>query len=236
MTSIIKSSSFQPSEVNFAPAGQNKMGGKIVYVSYGKEKNKIFLQTPEVSLPFGISSYVDKATGAVSSFSLDISFRDLETNPDLRVFYDKMKELDGLMVNTAVSKSVEWLGKNKSKDVILDNYKPLVKPPNDPKYSDVMRVKILWDSKKDEFGSKFYDENKLETTHEYISKGTTAKMLLELRSVWFVQGSFGIKFALVQLKVVSRPQKFIGCALLDDDEEETEDYSTPDLGKTLDDF
>jgi Family of unknown function (DUF5871) len=234
MANILKFSEFEPTKINFAESKQNKAGGKIVYLSYGANKDRIYLQTPVVPLPFGVSPYTDKVSGSIQSYSVDIAFRDLDSNPDLQKFYNVIQSLDNHLIATGVSKTVEWFGKAKSKDVIADNYRTLIKKPADIKYSDTFKVKIQWNRDSNTFESQFFKENREETDYEYVIKNSTAKMLLELRSVWFVGQQFGVTFSLVQLGVVSRPQKFVGFALLDEVEEE--DYSKQSLAKALDDF
>ena len=232
-TNIIKYSDFNASLINFDVPKMNRAGGKMVYLSYGPQKQRIFVQTPVVPLPFGVSPYADKQSGAIQSYSVDLAFKDLETNANTKLFYDKMKELDKVLVSEGVKRSAEWFGKIKAKETINDNYRELVKEPKDSKYSDTMKVKILWNREKDEFASEFYDEKKQKVDKDYVIKGSTARMLLELKAVWFVgSSSFGVTFSLIQLGVSSRPQKFVGFALQDEDEDDA--YTADE--HLLDDF
>ena len=117
-TSIIKYSDFNASLINFDVPKMNRAGGKMVYLSYGPQKQRIFVQTPVVPLPFGVSPYADKQSGAIQSYSVDLAFKDLETNANTKLFYDKMKELDKVLVSEGVKRSAEWFGKIKAKETI----------------------------------------------------------------------------------------------------------------------
>lgn len=214
--SIILYSNFDAAQINFDPITRNKKGGKMCYMSYGPNKKRIFVQTPpNLACPFGVSKYEDEKSGDIS-YSIDIAFRDMDTDPKMKVFYDKMAELNEVMLAQAVKNSTEWMGKTMSRDVIAEFYRSLIKEPKDPKYSPTMKIKIPMSN-----GAPSVDiftEDKEKTTIDYITKGTTLRCLLELKTVWFINKTlFGCTWQLVQAGVTSRPQKFNGWAMLKDD-------------------
>ena len=66
-----------------------------------------------------------------------------------------------------------------------------------------------------------YDEGRQSVSPDYIIKGSTVKMILELGNVWFVgKASFGVTWRVLQVAVLSRPQ-LEGYAFCEDDDEET---------------
>ena len=89
-----------------------------------------------------MSTFTDEKTGAVK-YSLDISFRGMESEPKIQEFHDKMHSIDEMLIKEGVAHSKEWFGKKMSKEVIQEFYRPLVKPSKDPeKYAPTMKFKI----------------------------------------------------------------------------------------------
>jgi hypothetical protein len=230
-------SDFDPALINFEPIARNKRGGKVCYLSYGPSKQRIYLQTPpNVSCPFGVGIFEDEKTGD-KSYSIDIAFRDLQTDPKMKKFYDKMLEINNVVLARAVERSTEWFGKTMSKDVVREFYRPLVKDPKDQKYSPTMKIKIPMANGVPV--PDIYSEAREKVALDYITKGSTLRCLLELRTVWFVNKNFGVTWQLVQTGVTSRPQKFVGYAFKEDEEDEGTTgggYDFTDDAPNADDF
>lgn len=205
-STVILYKDFDPNLINFDVASKNKMGGKSVRITYGPNKQPVRIQTPTLYLPFGVSKYTDEKTGE-STLSLDSSFRNIDTDPKIQAFHEMVKRIDELVLKTCVERSTEWLGKPMSADVIREFFRPLVKPPKDPKYSPLFKVKVvpLPGSKA---MPKMFDardtSNPIEDI-DYIIKGTEAKFIITIPSVWFVNKTFGVSARLFQAVVVSRP-------------------------------
>lgn len=81
----------------------------------------------------------DPKTGE-KSYSIDVAFRDLRTDPAIKKFHDTM--LDNVILSKAEERSQEWFGNPMPSDVIAEFYRPLVKAPKDPRYSPTMKIKI----------------------------------------------------------------------------------------------
>lgn len=216
-SAIILYSEFDPSLINFDPIARNRRGGKICYLSYGPDKRRICLQTPVCATPFGVSVFEDEKTGE-KSYSLDLSFKDLATDPKMKKFYDTMNKLNEVILGKAVERSQEWFDKTMSKDVLGEFYRPLVKLPKDPKYNPTMKVKIPMRDGTPQ--SDLYSENRDKVPMDYLLKGSTVKCLLEVRTVWFVNKNFGVTWQLAQGAVVSRPQKLVGYSFAPSDDDE----------------
>lgn len=211
---IILYSNFDPKLINFDPITRNKKGGKMCYMSYGPTKKRIFLQTPpNMACPFGVGQYV--ADNGDISYSIDVAFRDLDTDPKMKLMYDKMAALNEVMLNQAVKNSAEWLGKAMSKDVVAEFYRSLIKDPKDPKYSPTMKIKIPMSNGQPT--ADIFTEDKEKTNLDYVTKGSTVRCLVELKAVWFVNKTFGCTWQLVQAGVTTRPQKFSGWAFKEDE-------------------
>lgn len=219
MSALSLYSAFDASKLTFAPLEKNKKGGKMVslFPPIGEDgiKKRVVIQTPVVAVPFGVTPYQEATTGEIQSYSIDISFRGHETNPEIADFLARMRHLDDVLLDAAVANSKEWFGKTMSKDVVKEFIRKLVKEPTNPQYAPVMKVKVP--VVRGEPVSKFFDENKQPVPIDYITKGSTVKMILELSpSVWFVNKNFGVTWKLSQAKVESRPCNMDAYAFCDE--------------------
>jgi hypothetical protein len=213
---IILHSEFSPKDdVKFSPVQKTSKGSKVVYVN-GRHGGKVRLQTPVMSAPFGVSKFDDATTGN-SSYSLDLSFRDLDTDPKIKAFLDTCRGFDEHVLNVAVEQSKSWLGKEMSSDIVKEFYRSIVRDPSNDKYKPTIRLKISP-------YSEFYDENHNRVDHDYITKGSMVRCIVEI-STWFVNKSFGVTLRILQGQVVSRPVGITGFAFADDGDEEENDMS-----------
>ena len=220
---VMMFSAFQPPAVGFGPPDKNRNGGKFVpLLGPDGQRRRFTLQTPVLAMPFGVSTYGDKeGDGEIQSYSIDVSFRD----PDARIseFLGKMKELDAHMLNSSVTNSLSWFGKQKSKDVLEDNYRKLVKEDPTGKHAPILKIKIpiVRDARTDEkrVSCSFYDENQNRITIDDLVNGMTIRFIIELDRVWFVNSMFGVSWRAAQAQVVSRPSSFAEFSMLDDSDE-----------------
>ena len=222
MSNVCLFSAFDASTLQFAPLEKNKKGGKMVNLYTpcpDGSKKRITIQTPIVAVPFGVTPYQEATTGEIQSYSIDISFRNMDTDPRIADFLARMRNLDDVLLNVAVANSKEWFGKAMSKDVVKEFIRKLVKDPVNTQYPPVMKIKVPVVN--GEPTSHFYDENRQPVGIDYITKGCTIKMILELSpSVWFVNKNFGVTWKLLQAAVVTRPRRLDSYAFSDEALEE----------------
>jgi hypothetical protein len=221
---IVLPKNFDANELTFDSVKKNSMGGNVVYFKY-EGHPKVVMQTPVVSAPFGLSTYVDDKTGAVK-YSLDISFRAMEEDPKIQLFHDKMNDLDNFLISAAVSNSKEWFGKKQSKEVVENFYRPLVKPSKDPtKYAPTMKFKIMTKRDGNIDVDAFDSQRNKVNLQDVLTSGVKLQAIIEAGSVWFVNKTmFGISWKLVQVKILPS-DKIAGFSFQEesDDEEEGEE-------------
>lgn len=230
---IVLYTAFDPTSVSFGPPDRNRNGGKFVPIlNTDGSKRRITIQTPVLSMPFGVSAFREKPDAEVQSYSIDVSFRNLDTDPKLTDFLTKMRGLDVKMIESAVANSKSWFGKQKSKETLEDNYRKLVKDHPEGKYPPVMKVKVPIQNGQP--SCVFFDESRQPCDIDYLVKGTTIKLILEMDRVWFVNQSFGVSWRAVQGAVVSRPNRMDTYSMLDDGDDAAvlglTDASGADLG------
>jgi hypothetical protein len=206
---------FDPANIRFSNLDKTRKGGKIVYVSLGDDRRtRVIVQTPNVSLPFGITPYTEASTGEVQSYSIDMSFRGHDTDPKIAEFMGKMRALDDILITKGVDNSNAYFGKTMSRDLVVEFYRKLVKDPNNPQYAPTMKCKVP--IMNGEPTTLFFDETRAPTTIDAIGKGCTVRMILELSSLWFVNKNYGVTWKVVQCLVTSRPKRMDTYAFIDD--------------------
>jgi hypothetical protein len=209
MSTVLTAAEFQPASLTFSALQKNSQGGKQVFVSREGTKSKIVLQTPVLSLPFGITPYQDASTGSIQSWSMDVSFRN---NPE---FLELMHGVDEALVAVATNRSQEWFQKQLTPEVVAEFTRKLVKEPNNPQYAPTMRIKIPCVNGQEQ--AKFYDENREVVPLEYVTKGCSVKVIMELSPVWFLNRTVGISWKALQVAVVGKPKSIGDYAFVDDE-------------------
>ena len=210
-TGITLHSAFLPSSVKFGSIAKTSKGGKIVYLNFPNNQ-KIVIQTPVMSSPFGVSTYDDASDGK-RSYSLDASFKGLDTNPKLDSFLTKCRGFDELLIDTATENSKAWFGKEMTKDMVSVLFRKSIRDANDPKYAPTLRLKITP-------STEFYNEHQEKVDMEYITKGTSFRAIVEISSVFFVSKTFGVTWRISQLAVTSRPDRLTGFAFHAEEEDD----------------
>ena len=237
--SIIKAANVDFSKVIFSDV--KKLGkGKMVYANLNSDK--IILQTPKMSVPFGISRWRDPSADDSNgdSFRLGLSFYGEENNEDIHTFKKNLEQFDDMIKQKIKENSKEWLNKSTvSMEVIEDAYYvPNVKLSVDKdgkEYPSRVEVKLDRQKEEDEFTGKFvsnkrfnheimvFDENKNplelnESNYEsVVPKGSQAICIIELVYI-SITAKISCKWKLVQMKVFKNKNAITDYVIVDDDE------------------
>ena len=218
--SVFTAKTFDAALLNFGPVEKNKMGGKFIpLTNSGGTKTRFTIQTPTMALPFGISGYRDRPDAEPLSYSADLSFRDMDSDDNVALFYNKIKALDSHLLDAAVEKSVEWFGKKKSRELLEDTYRPLTKVDPAGKYAPNMKFKITIQNNAPNV--RVFDTDKTPITVDDVPRGSKVKIIAELASVWMVGGGtqWGVTFRAAQILVVSKPATLDKFAFTNDDDD-----------------
>lgn len=219
MAQIILPKYFDASLITCETVCKNKAGGNIVYLKYPDTK-KIMIQTPYMVAPFGMSVFTDESTN-ISKYTMDLSFKDINNDPKVKLFHDCISKLDGIMIQKGVENSKEWFGKKMSKEVVSELYRPLIKESKDPsKYAATIKYKVR--TLGENFNVEAFDENKQKFDLDSFAPGSKARCIIELSSIWFVNKQFGCTFTLLQCQV-TKPEKVQGFSFQPESDEEFED-------------
>lgn len=231
MDSIISPTNLDIKNVIYGVPRTNDNGGKSIYLSFNKKP--IVLQTPEMFAPFGKQKW-DNDKG-LTKYTLDLSYKGMDTRPALETFYNKMSELDEKLIDDGLSNSFDWLKKkNVSRDVVKELYTKLVRHHIDKttgevtdKYPPTFKLTLPW--KDGAFACEVYDGNKkIVDLATLETKGARVTAIIQCLGIWVAAGKFGCTWKVLQMRVLP-PATIKGYAfkeiesVVEDNEEDDDD-------------
>jgi hypothetical protein len=232
--SIVTAKTFEPSSIKFAPVEKNKSGGRFVPLCGATgEKKRLTIQLPSMRLPFGVSCYRENPAADPASYAADVSFQGMDENENIAILYNKIAEFESHLLDAAVENSESWFGKKRSREVLEDTLRRLVKVDPTGKYAPTLKTKVpIRDGKPN---VQVFDTDHSQITIDDVPKGSTIKLICSLNMVWMISGSsWGVTFNVQQILVVSKPVGLQSFAFVSDDGDEVvvpakeDDFETDD--------
>ena len=222
MSKIFKHSDVSMDKISFAVPKNLDNGGKIIGIYH--ESKPLIIQTPNLPTVFGLNKYESS-----DKYTFDLSFKHMDSNPDVQSFMDTLKALDEKLIEQGIANSSPWFKrKTDSRDVIEALYTPIIKYSKDKetgeitnKYPPSSRFQVPFRDGK--IACDVYDTNRqlidvtnINTTGMYITA------IIQCNGIWIAGGKFGCNFKILQMKVNPRRDNIVGYSFLSDDEEDVE--------------
>lgn len=201
MENIVAFTDFVPSNIKLSKLRTLDNGGKVVYISYNEKP--IILQTPEMIAPYGMSKWDNDGKGP-AKYTLDLSFKGMDSRDTLKKFHTSLTDFDSFLVNGGLVNSEEWFKKKyTSKDVVEALYTCSLRRSKDDKYPPTFKMTIPYDHSTNEFRCKVFDKNtkELVNLNTVNLKGAKVTSLVQCTGVWIAGGKFGSTWKVVQLRV-----------------------------------
>jgi hypothetical protein len=240
------------SKIRYSEVKTLSSGAKTVYVNYGNGTDKLTIQTPIMSIPYGIndsSKFAEKnaqtsgkPANTDKKYELTFSFRGMDDNDKLKTLHDKLKDIEKKIIDDAFDNRAEWFKDDYDgqKAFVAKMFTSIVKIDKDKntgklvgKYPPTFKARVPFDNKTERFTFDSYDMNGEEIVFEdFINKlkGAKCKVIIQLSGLWFAGGRFGCSWKITtgkfQLQQSSKPT-FIAESddedVVNDDEEEDEE-------------
>ena len=233
MSQIISAKAFQSKNITISALKTLPSGAKQAYLNYNGEK--LLMQTAmAMSLPFGLNM---SEFGSTPEYSIGMSFRGVDQNPEMKEFMDVITQLDELLLQEGVKHSKLWFKAPLSKDVVQAFYTPTLKFSKDKEgnvlsYPPTIKLKLR--KINNEFDTKMYDIKGNPYTNmpmaDLLVKGIQVTAIMECGGVWFAGSKFGLTWRAKQIAIHKLPEKignfaFKGLSIAQEDEKES--YSLP---------
>ena len=242
--SVMQGKNFDVSKVTMSSLRSLDNGGKMIFLNYGEGISPIYLQTPEMDIPFDPSYYADSDTSG--KYSVKLSMKGMDDNKQLKTFHDKLCEFDELLKNKAMENSVAWFKKSKiSMETIESLYNPQVKVSTDSetgepngKYPPSIQFKItkkdnkiqcqVYDNQKNVFNLDEGSDDSVDFSN-ILTKGAKVKAVLRCNGIWLANGKFGCTWRAEQICVKVPEGGLRDFAIMSDsdDEDSTEASEAP---------
>ena len=233
----MKASNVDISKITLSGVKTMDNGGKMIYLNYDGGINPLLVQTPEVDIPFDLDVAKAEEWG---KYNVQCNLKDIEGNPGVKAFHDKLLELDEHIKTQAMANSVAWFKKKKMTEETIDSlYTPQVKLSYDSetgepngKYPPKFGFKItrkdkkvacmLYDNKKNVFDVNRETENPV-AIENVLMKGALIKAVLRCNGVWLANGKFGCTWRAEQVRVKIPEGALKAFAVLSDSDSDDED-------------
>jgi hypothetical protein len=247
--STMRMNDFKVSTIKASSVKSLPSGAKMVYLNYGGGATPIYIQTPELEVPFDPKFFADNGTntGPTGKHNIGVSLKGMDSSPALQMFHDKMVELDTFLKETAKENSKEWFKKPSMSDDAIENlYTPLIKVYIDPetgeatgKYAPTFKFKVP--KRDNKYTCKVYTremaKNKevFDINHEtdspvdfesVLMKGSKIKVVLKCNGIWLANGKFGCTWKAEQM-CVKVPEGGLQDFAINDDSDDEDDNAGP---------
>ena len=233
--SLVKGKNIDTNAITFSVPKTLDNGAKLVYVNYNQ--GRFSVQTPWMTMPWKMGAYTD---GEYPKYSIDLSFKGMDENPDLQAFYDKFKALEQTIIDGGLENSVAWFKKNiKSREGVAEKFNPIIKESRDKetgepdgKWPPSMKVKVprrdgVWEfkvSNKDGTHYKINDTENPDNCEDLFVKNTRVRGIIQCVGLWVASGNYMCQWKLTKAEV-EVPETFSNDDFLDDsDNEDTVDH------------
>jgi ribosomal protein L12E/L44/L45/RPP1/RPP2 len=246
---------FNVDKIKYSEMKVMKSGAKSVYVNY--QGSKINLQTPLLNVPYGVNDNMQfikddpKRKDETQKYDITVSFKGVDENPKIKLFHDKLIELENKILEDAFTNRVAWFKNNfdGNKGTVSNMFSRIIRRDKDKetgmyadKYPPTFKAKIPYDSLEDKFDFDAYDMDNNEIDFkDYVSnlKGGKAQFIIQLNGIWFSAGMFGCSWKIVSAKfqkINSSKITFVKDSdddNVDDEDEDDIDVDTEVITKTL---
>ena len=219
MSTTIKGKNIDVSKLAFSQPRVLDNGAKLVYMNY--DGGRLSVQTPWMSLPWKMGVYTE---GEYPKYSIDLSFKGMENDPDLQAFHDKLQEVETQIIDAGFENSVSWFKKKKStREVVEAIFNPILKVSKDKetgepdgKWPPSMRAEVPYRVDKDTgmgvydckvFNSadmKQFNINGADPEHNLVDvfvKGARVRCLLQCVGLWIASGNYMCQWKVTKAEV-----------------------------------
>ena len=182
-----------------------------------KTRSAVYIETPYLINPFGVSSYDGGKTitdeQRTYSISLKATGGQSENNEEIQTLFNYLKELDEKAIDYGILNSQQIFKKKyeeSQRSILVDLlYNRCVKPSvaaDGTVYPDKITLKIMKNDQMKPDVLVFKDSptpleiNSWEDLQNIIPKGTAVKAIMQPK-LYFVNGKMGINFRVLQIKL-----------------------------------
>lgn len=190
---------------SFAPEAITAMGLRVNPGSKGKSVplryngTDFIVRTPKMYLPV-VWDNKDNA----DKYTIELSFRDMDKNPDLQAFYDMIRATENRIIDIAHERAVEWFKAKPSvtRGNIEGQFSTSIREPE--KYQPSMRVTAYTRNGLPTFKAYDAEKNMFVPSNVRDLRGYDVIAGIECTGIWLTAKGFGATWKLAQIRVFPR--------------------------------
>jgi len=179
---------------------------------------ELAVQTPICRFPFGLSNNSEQPSyvqGTPVRYNVSASFKDYQTNPLMKEFYNFCSQIQEYGVHLAAHNSEAWFGDEadaKACRMLFNKWIKVSKGENADKYDPTFRLSVRAKKNKDgtekegEFWTTCYDIDGKEMDLRNLEKGSEGHMKIKLSSFYVIAGKFGFTWDVEWIRLTKRAQ------------------------------
>jgi hypothetical protein len=248
MATLVKGKNIDTSKVSFSAPRVLDNGAKLVYLNYNG--GRLSVQTPWMSMPWKMGVYTE---GEYPKYSVDLSFKNMDEEPELQAFHDKFLELEEKIIDGGFENSVAWFKKKPaSRDVVDALFNRTIKVSTDRetgepngKWPPTMKAKVprrdgTWETKVHDKDGKVYqvnDSDSGDNMEDILVQNTQMRAIIQCVGLWIASGNYMCQWKLTKAEIAvpesSGQHEFLEDS--DDDGEAPSNFIESDDDDTTDD-
>lgn len=248
-TKILLPKEFDASKISMSePKGPDNKA-KTVYINHGGDK--LIFQTPEMPMPFGLSKWDNEGKGPIK-YSIDLSFKEKDSRPNVAKFFEMLEAMDKLAIDTAIQNKTTWFkgkGSKYSEEMIRNLYTPTIKYAKDKvtkeptdAYPPTYKVVLPYNDAEKRVTSRVYNNKKetldimdMDANGSLVAntKGARATVIVQCAGIWISTTGFGISWKAIQIRLVP-PTTIKEHAFIEDADQDVEESDIEDDDEAAD--
>lgn len=190
------------SEIKVLPSG-----GKSVYINYNG--GKMLVQTPILTVPYGANDGSKYSDVGDKKYDITVSFRGYDENAKIKMFHDKLKEIENKVIDDAFTNRQPWFKDDfdNNRAFVARMFTPIVKIDKDKdtgkpanKYPPTFKAKMPYNNREDKYEFDSYnmdgDEIDMATIIKNL-KGAKTQLVVQLTGIWIIGSKFGCSWKVV---------------------------------------
>jgi len=194
---ILKVDGVDAKKIEFQEPEISPKGNMFVPISYNGKQLR--LETTTLRAPFGLKKFTS-STGREEGI-LNLAFESNEADPSQKML-KLLKGFEEQVVQTAVARASTWFPEwaDKSAEKIQSSFRSALRPPRDPKFSPLWKLKVNLNVRPTEF---YYNGDKIPI--EEVVNNTRLTSIVELRGLWVMPDAFGTTWSILQARIDEVP-------------------------------
>jgi hypothetical protein len=194
----VKWNAFDINKLNFSKPVNKKDGSRDLYLNYNDIKGKIIIEAPKLIVKF-FNANPNKSDASKMNYSISVACE----NPE---FYEIFgNQLDSHLIESAVTNSSAWFGKDKDSDIITDIYYPFYKKAKEgTSYPPMMTLKFYDNQVADMFIDKNNQPIEAKDLETVLVRDTYINAIFKLSAVNCTDSAMRVNAELVRCRIIEK--------------------------------